>query len=211
MGGINQRVASPTRSEWLSRLESLWRQAGGPGSKTDAELTKICARLTQLQAEIAEESTQANESWKAVLDDYNEERQSLQKADPDWRQDALQILAGKHADTARNVQIADGYLTFDDLGPLEYALKEKTHRRDAQIRAERESERVLGPVAEGAGDVAVYAETAAIRSRRRRFTPSSGTRSWAIESRSRMVTAPSSSESTSTVTHHGVPISSWRR
>ncbi len=36
-----------------------------------------------------------------------------------------------------------------------------------------------------------------------RVTPSTGTRSWVIESRSRTVTAPSSSESTSTVTHHG--------
>ena len=44
-----------------------------------------------------------------------------------------------------------------------------------------------------------------------RLTPSSGTRSCVIVSRSRTVTAPSSSESTSTVTHHGVPISSWRR
>ena len=49
------------------------------------------------------------------------------------------------------------------------------------------------------------------RSRISRFTPSIGTRSWVIESRSRTVTAPSSSDSTSTVTHHGVPISSWRR
>ena len=52
---------------------------------------------------------------------------------------------------------------------------------------------------------------AASRSRMSRLTPSTGTRSCAIESRSRTVTAPSSSESTSTVTHHGVPISSWRR
>ena len=49
------------------------------------------------------------------------------------------------------------------------------------------------------------------RSRIARLTPSIGTRSWVIESRSRIVTAPSSSDSTSTVTHHGVPISSWRR
>ena len=41
--------------------------------------------------------------------------------------------------------------------------------------------------------------------------PSIGTRSWVIASRSRIVAAPSSSDSTSTVTHHGVPISSWRR
>ena len=52
---------------------------------------------------------------------------------------------------------------------------------------------------------------ASSRSRISRVTPSTGTRSWAIESRSRTVTAPSSSESTSTVTHQGVPISSWRR
>lgn len=38
-----------------------------------------------------------------------------------------------------------------------------------------------------------------------------GTRSWPIESRSRTVTALSSSESKSTVTQNGVPISSWRR
>ena len=56
-----------------------------------------------------------------------------------------------------------------------------------------------------------YGRTASIRSRIRRLTPSTGTRSWVIVSRSRIVTAPSSSESTSTVTHHGVPISSWRR
>jgi hypothetical protein len=37
------------------------------------------------------------------------------------------------------------------------------------------------------------------------------TRSWVIESRSRMVAAPSVSVSTSTVTQYGVPISSWRR
>ena len=55
------------------------------------------------------------------------------------------------------------------------------------------------------------ARAASSRSRIRRVTPSTGTRSWAIESRSRTVTAPSSSESTSTVTHHGVPISSCRR
>src|SRR4051794_2750606 len=52
---------------------------------------------------------------------------------------------------------------------------------------------------------------ASSRSRMRRVAPSTGIRSWAIESRSRTVTAPSSSESTSTVTHHGVPISSCRR
>ena len=32
-----------------------------------------------------------------------------------------------------------------------------------------------------------------------------------VKSRSRIVALPSSSESTSMVTHHGVPISSWRR
>ena len=55
------------------------------------------------------------------------------------------------------------------------------------------------------------ARAASSRSRISRVTPSTGTRSCVIESRSRTVTAPSSSESTSTVTHHGVPISSWRR
>ena len=40
---------------------------------------------------------------------------------------------------------------------------------------------------------------------------SSGTRSCVVESRSRTVTALSSSESKSIVTHRGVPISSWRR
>ena len=38
-----------------------------------------------------------------------------------------------------------------------------------------------------------------------------GTRTCSVVSRSRMVTAPSSSESKSTVTHSGVPTSSWRR
>ena len=49
---------------------------------------------------------------------------------------------------------------------------------------------------------------------RRRSSPSSsvtGTRTWSVVSRSRTVTASSSSESKSTVTHHGVPTSSWRR
>ena len=39
----------------------------------------------------------------------------------------------------------------------------------------------------------------------------SGTRTCSVVSRSRTVTASSSSESKSTVTHHGVPTSSWRR
>ena len=38
-----------------------------------------------------------------------------------------------------------------------------------------------------------------------------GTRTCSVVSRSRTVTASSSSESKSTVTHHGVPTSSWRR
>ena len=38
-----------------------------------------------------------------------------------------------------------------------------------------------------------------------------GTRTCSVVSRSRIVTALSSSESKSTVTHSGVPISSWRR
>ena len=38
-----------------------------------------------------------------------------------------------------------------------------------------------------------------------------GTRTCSVVSRSRTVTASSSRESKSTVTHHGVPISSWRR
>ena len=58
---------------------------------------------------------------------------------------------------------------------------------------------------------ATRTRAASSRSRMSRVTPSTGIRSWVIESRSRTVTAPSSSESTSTVTHHGVPISSWRR
>ena len=41
--------------------------------------------------------------------------------------------------------------------------------------------------------------------------PSIGTRTCSVVSRSRTVTASSSSESKSTVTHHGVPTSSWRR
>ena len=42
-------------------------------------------------------------------------------------------------------------------------------------------------------------------------TSASGTRSCVMESRSRTVTASSSSVSKSTVTQYGVPISSWRR
>ena len=49
------------------------------------------------------------------------------------------------------------------------------------------------------------------RSVRNPASASSGTRSWPIVSRSRTVTAWSSSESKSTVTQKGVPISSWRR
>ena len=67
-----------------------------------------------------------------------------------------------------------------------------------------------GRLARASGQ-ALPSRAASSRSRISRVTPSTGIRSWAIESRSRTVTAPSSSESTSTVTHHGVPISSWRR
>jgi len=56
-----------------------------------------------------------------------------------------------------------------------------------------------------------YGREAARRSTTICLTWSAETRSWVIESRSRIVTLPSSSDSTSTVTHHGVPISSWRR
>ncbi len=50
-----------------------------------------------------------------------------------------------------------------------------------------------------------------IRSRRYATTPSIEIRSCVIASRSRIVTALSSSESKSTVTQYGVPTSSWRR
>src|ERR1022692_3713500 len=42
-------------------------------------------------------------------------------------------------------------------------------------------------------------------------SPSMGARTCSVLSRSRTVTAPSSSVSKSTVTHQGVPTSSWRR
>ena len=73
--------------------------------------------------------------------------------------------------------------------------------------------RVLGqPQGTVSGHRAPYpARAADSRSRISRFTPSTGTRSWVIDRGRGSVTAPSSSESTSTVTHHGVPISSWRR
>ena len=61
------------------------------------------------------------------------------------------------------------------------------------------------------GDAAAQTRAAARRSWIAALTPSTGTRSCVIASRSRIVTAPSSSDSTSTVTHHGVPTSSWRR
>ena len=50
-----------------------------------------------------------------------------------------------------------------------------------------------------------------VRRRSSSTRPSMGTRTCSVLSRSRTVTASSSSESKSTVTHHGVPTSSWRR
>lgn len=52
---------------------------------------------------------------------------------------------------------------------------------------------------------------AARRAARWPGSSSIATRSWASESRSRTVTVRSASDSWSIVTHHGVPISSWRR
>ena len=60
--------------------------------------------------------------------------------------------------------------------------------------------------ADGAGDQQPTSFSA-----NQRVMPSRLTRSWLIVSRSRMVTASSSSVSKSTVTQNGVPISSWRR
>jgi len=50
-----------------------------------------------------------------------------------------------------------------------------------------------------------------VRRRNSATNPLTGTRTCSVVSRSRTVTASSSSESKSTVTHHGVPTSSWRR
>ena len=49
------------------------------------------------------------------------------------------------------------------------------------------------------------------RDRLLRFAAPFEPRTWAIESRSRIVTCLSSRESKSIVTQNGVPISSWRR
>lgn len=140
MAGINLRLPSPTRSDWVNKLSSSWAQVGEPGEKSDAELRKLRDDLNELKKEIAEEGPQARESWKAIVEVYQEERKALEAEDEEWRQDAMKILDGKYADTARAVQIAGIYLTFDDLFPLEYMLKEKKHREHAQVRAERRKE-----------------------------------------------------------------------
>ena len=68
-----------------------------------------------------------------------------------------------------------------------------------------------GPGTPGRGDRSGRGQAASIRWRSSATSPSTGTRTCSVVSRSRTVTAPSSSESKSTVTHHGVPTSSWRR
>jgi hypothetical protein len=153
IAGINAKSPSPTRSDWINKLSSSWGQVGEPGEKSDAELKKLRDDLNELKKEIAEEGAQARESWKAVVEVYREERKTLEAEDEEWRQDAIKILDGRYADTARTIQIAGASLTFDDLVPLEYMLNEKKHREYAQVRAERQQE---GPgtgstVATGAG------------------------------------------------------------
>jgi hypothetical protein len=153
IAGINLRAHSSNRSDWAHEIESSWAQIGEPGEKGDAELKKLRDDLNQLKKKITEEGAQARESWKAVVEVYQEERKALEAEDEEWRQDAIKILDGQYADTARAVQIANSYLTFDDLVPIEYMLKEKKHREYAQVRAERKKE---GPgtgstVATGAG------------------------------------------------------------
>src|SRR5262249_51511247 len=59
--------------------------------------------------------------------------------------------------------------------------------------------------------IVVATHAASGRVRTSATSRSIGTRACSIVSRSRMVTAWSSSESKSTVTHRGVPTSSWRR
>ena len=148
IAGINLMLVGPTRGDWVKQLSSSWAQIGAPGEKSDAELKKLRDDLNELKKEIAEENAQARESWKAVVEVYQEDRKALESEDEEWRQDAIKILEGKYADTARAVQIANGYLTFDDLVPLEYMLKEKKHREFAQVRAERKKE---GPGAGSTG------------------------------------------------------------
>ena len=65
--------------------------------------------------------------------------------------------------------------------------------------------------AEIPSDRLVRGYSSPVRRRSSATSPSMGTRTCSVLSRSRTVTALSSRESKSTVTHHGVPTSSWRR
>jgi hypothetical protein len=152
VAGVNQRVHSPTRSDWINKLSSSWAQVSD-GEKSDAELKKLRDDLNELKKEIVEEASQAHESWKTDVRTYQEERKALESEDDEWRENATKILDERYTDTARAVNIAGAYLTFDDLIPLEHMLRDKRHRASAQIRAERKKE---GPgtgstVATGAG------------------------------------------------------------
>lgn len=152
VAGVNLRVHSPTRSDWINKLSSSWAQVSD-GEKSDAELKKLRNDLNEIKKEIAEEVAQAHESWKTLFEEYQGERKAIEAEDEEWKQDAIKILDERYTDTVRNVKIAGAYLTFDDLFPLWHTLKDKKHREHARVRAERKRE---GPgtgstVATGAG------------------------------------------------------------
>ena len=139
IGAVNPRVTTPTRSEWLERIGRTWAQVGDEGI-SDSRLRAIKSQLDALKAEIGQEASLAAESWKADVAAYRQERSSLAAETKEWTEDALRILDDRYRSTARAVQLAGSYLTFEDLVPLEHTLREKKHREHALTRYVRANE-----------------------------------------------------------------------
>ena len=78
IGGVNQRVASPTRSDWMAKLASDWMQVGAPGEKSEVELQRLRANLDAFKKQVGEEDAQARETWRVDVEAYQQERKALE-------------------------------------------------------------------------------------------------------------------------------------
>lgn len=121
IGMVNQKVMSPTRKDWVTSLSNDLMKIGGPGDLDEAALAREKEMLARYKGIINFYVAQAQQDWKGLWKDYEEQRAGLN--DPR----AQKILDRQANDTRDKTFFAWPYLTYDDTLELRVMLEKKSY------------------------------------------------------------------------------------
>jgi Domain of unknown function (DUF4157) len=126
IGMVNQKVNSPTRTEWVNDLAATVGQIGGPGDVDVAAMGRQEAALATYKKAIDQNVASARGHWKDLWAEYETERATLTDGQGSHPR-ALKFLDDRAKDVQNTVFFAWKYLTFDDMDGLQSMLDTKRH------------------------------------------------------------------------------------